>query len=87
MESTLFYLRVSFISCFIGGDHFVILHNFSGKMEPPIDQFPLDHFFLTGRIAGDHTGNLLLQFGSLNNRNTGASASQHDGRGGNTEQS
>ena len=66
MESTLFFLRVSFISCFIGGHHFVILHNFSGKMEPPIDQFPLDPFFPTGRIAGDHTGNLLLQFGSLN---------------------
>ena len=36
MESTLFYLRVSFISCFIGGHHFVILHNISGKMEHPL---------------------------------------------------
>ena len=39
MESTLFFLRVSFISCFIGGHHFVILHNISGEMEHPLIHF------------------------------------------------
>ena len=74
MESTLFYLRVSLISCFIGGHHFVILHNISSKMEHPLMNFLSTPLSLRQNRRWSHRKFTLAIW-----------QSQHDGRGGNTE--